>query len=306
MILVDYSNLSIVTLMGELKGDTEAEIELSVFRNLVLRQILEFRQKYHQRFGEPVICADGNDYWRKHVFEYYKHGRKKAKKDSDYDWDRIKLCQNTLLDELRRFFPYPVVEVASAEADDAIAILAKWSQTNDLKREGLFDSPKESVIISADGDFVQLQEYKGIKQFSPLSREQVKPDMPLDRFCLEHVLTGDATDGVMNINTPSDFFYIKEQNPDSKERQKPVTAKMKDYYYDQILEHGEIKTWLKPEHEENFKRNSELVLFENIPQYVTDQVIDAYKKQLNKGRGKILPYLRAANLRNLLSEADEF
>ena len=292
--------------MGDLRGDHSAEVNLSAFRNLVLRQVLEYRQKYVTRFGEMVICADGNDYWRRQVFPYYKFSRKKSKADSDYDWEAIKSCQHTILEELRRFFPYPVIETPSAEADDVIAIMAEYTQGNELDTEGLFSTPKDTVIISADTDFVQLSKWKNIKQFCPMKREQVKTDLPLNRFCLEHILTGDTGDGIMNVNTHDNFFYDKEQNPDLKVRQKPITAKIKDFYYEQWKKHGKIDTWLQPEHEVNFARNERLVMFEHIPQHVKDSVLESYHKQLGKGRGKILPYLSAARLTNLISECDNF
>lgn len=293
--------------MGHLKGDTKADISISICRNLFLRAILEYKKKYERRFGEIVIAVDGNNYWRRSVFPDYKCTRKQSKEDSGYDWAKISECIKTTLYEIDRFFPYTVVMSPEAEGDDVIAILVKWSQENDLLQEALFSTPKDSIILSADGDFQQLSKYKNIKQFSPMTRKPVTLEQPLKQFCLEHVLCGDGTDSISNILSPQNFFKLKESS-DIAIRQKPVTVGIKKFYYDQVLEFGEVRNFRSESEEKRFRENEIMVLFENIPDHVTESVLNEFKNQKakNKTRKNILNYLVAAKLGNLIEDADNF
>jgi hypothetical protein len=304
LILLDFSQTTIVTLMGHLKHDKEAPITMSLCRNLWLRNILELRKKFHKRFGEIVICVDGNDYWRRSIFPFYKGARKKSKEESVYDWKQIKYCQNTVQEELTRFFPYSVISTPCAEADDIIAIMAKWSQTNDLN-DGVFESPKDSVIVSADGDFLQLQKYKNIKQFSPMTWKQVTLETKLDQFCLEHILCGDGTDSIPSFLSPLDFFRLKEESS-TPMRQKPVTAAIKTFYYDQILEHGSIINFRSESEKLRFYENERLVMFDHIPESIEKSVLESFHSQQGKNRKNVLNYLAAAKLTNLIENVTEF
>ena len=62
-------------------------------------------------------------------------------------------------------FNIPIIELAGHEADDVIAILAEWSQTNDLMNTSPFadGDPKPFMIVSGDHDFIQLQRFKNVK-----------------------------------------------------------------------------------------------------------------------------------------------
>lgn len=307
MILIDFSQLAITTLLGHLKGDKTTEITMSMCRNLFLRAILEYKRKYEKRFGNVVIAVDGNNYWRRQVFPDYKCSRKKSKEDSGYDWKKISENINTMQMELSRFFPYTVVRTPDAEGDDIIGVLVEWSQKNNLVTEGLFESPKDIIIISADGDLSSLTKYKNVKQFSPITRKEVTLSEPVEIFCLNHVLTGDSTDAISNILSPQNFFKLKE-NSDELMRQKPVTATIKKFYCDQILEYGEVKNFRSPEEEIRFRQNETMVLMSHIPENVKHGILDEYELQnsKNKTRKHVLQYLISAKLQNLIDEAENF
>lgn len=307
MILIDFSQLSITTLMGHLKGDKTTEVTMSMCRNLFLRAILEYKGKYEKRFGQIVIAVDGNDYWRRQIFPDYKCSRKKSKEDSGYDWEKISECINTMQMELSRFFPYTVVRTPEAEGDDIIGVLVEWSQENDLVTEGLFNSPEETIIISADGDLSSLTKYKSVKQFSPITRKAVTLAEPVELFCLNHVLYGDATDSISNIVSPQNFFRLK-MNTDEPMRQGTVGAKAKKFYYDQILEHGKVIEYRSPEEEIRFKQNETMVLMSHIPENVKQGILDEFElqKSKQKNRKHVLQYLISAKLQNLIGEAENF
>ena len=123
MIIIDYSQTIISSLMAELNGDTEAKLEVNLIRHMVINAIRSYHKKYSGDFGDLVIACDSRKYWRKEVFPYYKANRKKVRDNSGYDWNIIFDTINILKAELKEFFPYKLVEVEGAEADDIIATL---------------------------------------------------------------------------------------------------------------------------------------------------------------------------------------
>jgi 5'-3' exonuclease len=316
MIVVDYSGLSITQIMGALGSDNTATIEPDTFRHLFLFNLVEMKKKYSARFGEIVFAVDNKQYWRKAMYPWYKCYRKKQQKDQGFDWDMIHNCMDVVKAELTEFFPYPVVDAPFAEADDVIATLAEYSQTHDVK-EDMFGEvePKPFLIVASDTDLAQCQQYKNVRQISPYTKEQVLPVLekskekvrvPLQEFILDHLLTGDAGDSIPNILTQDDFYKVKLDNPDTKYRQASVTAKIKEFYLPQWMEHGEIREFRSEAEEKAFKRNFKLVHFDAIPQRVKDGVIQTYEGQLGKDKTGLLDYFVKHKLKNLMSEYENF
>lgn len=276
-------------------------------RHLVLNFIREIRNKHGKRFGEIVIAVDSDRYWRRDYFPLYKFPRKKQREDSDVDWIELKRCINVVKDELIEWFPYPVIEVPGAEADDIVGILGEWSQTNDLNGEGLFDQANPFLSVSADGDFFQLQKYKNVRQYSPRAQKFIEPDMALDRYVMEHVLTGDAGDGIPSILSPDDFFKMKEDGLVA--RQKPVTAKIKEFYYEQIERDGKITEFLDEEQKKRYERNYKLIHFDSIPKHVREPVIESYLAQKDTRRlkrSRLMTYMIKKQLTNIIPNLGDF
>ena len=90
-----------------------------------------------------------------------------------------------MIEDLRNYFPYKVMRVEGAEADDVIGTLNDHVSTN------------PNLIISSDKDFLQLQKYQGVSQWSPLTKTWVKGDP--EESLWEKMIKGDAGDGVPNI-----------------------------------------------------------------------------------------------------------
>ena len=65
------------------------------------------------------------------------------------------------IDEIKEFLPYKVVETHGAEADDVIAILCKHYQSEKI------------MIGTGDKDFIQLQKYKNVRQYSPITKKHI-------------------------------------------------------------------------------------------------------------------------------------
>lgn len=316
MIVVDYSGVCITQIMGALGGDNTAKIEPDMFRHLFLFNLLELRKKYGSRFGEVVFAVDNKQYWRKAMYPWYKVFRKKQKEDAGYDWDMIHHCMDVMKAELTEFFPYPVIDAPFAEADDVIATMAEYSQTHDVKTDMFGETEaKPFLIVASDTDLTQCQKYPNVKQISPYTKEQVLPKLeksgekvkvPLQEYILDHLLTGDSGDSIPNILTEDDFFQKKFDNPDVKVRQKSVTAKIKDFYLPQWMEHGEIREFRDETEEKRFKRNFKMIHFDAIPDRVKNNVIAAYEGQLGKDRSQLLDYFVRNRLKNLMDELENF
>ena len=78
-----------------------------------------------------------------------------------------------------------MLEVYGAEADDIIAALC-----GELE----FDNGK-TLILSGDKDFIQLQRYRNVTQYSPITKKFVN-GVNWSDYLNEHILRGDTGDGV--------------------------------------------------------------------------------------------------------------
>ena len=277
MILIDYSQValaSILTFQRELKG-TESEVK-NLIRHVTLSTLKSYKKKYGKEYGELVICCDGRKYWRREVFEHYKANRKKMRDNSDLDWHLIFDTLNEMRQEIAEHFPWRVIHVDRAEADDIIAVLTKWAQENDLHAEGLIEEPQKILILSSDKDFKQLQlapfSSGNVRQWSPMQRKFISASkQEIIDFTVEHIVKGDTGDGIPNILSKDDVFV-------SGDRQKSVSAKR----LAEFMQKG-IDACRNDEEKRNWKRNACLVAFDNIPSDVEESIIVTYLSNKPKG-----------------------
>lgn len=113
----------IANLMAQIGNHTNAKVEENMVRHMVLNSIRSLKNKFSNEYGELVIACDHKNCWRKDIFPYYKANRKKTRKESELNWNEIFECLNKIRQELNDFFPYRVLHVETAEADDIIATL---------------------------------------------------------------------------------------------------------------------------------------------------------------------------------------
>lgn len=297
MILVDYSQVAlaaILTFQRELKG-TESEVK-NLIRHVTLSTLKSYKKKYGKEYGKLVVCCDGRKYWRKEFFEHYKANRKKARDASDLDWKLIFDTLSEMRDDIKQYFPYHVIHVDRAEADDVIATMTKWVQENELIQEGLMEDVQQVLILSSDGDFKQLQDYGNVKQWSPMQKKYVNATKrEIYEKKIEHIVKGDAGDGVPNILSKDDVFV-------SGDRQKPVSAKR----LAEFMETG-YDACRTDEERRNWHRNSTLVDFKFIPEDVQQQIVNEYLNNKPTGnRMSIMNYLIENRCRLLLDEIEEF
>lgn len=284
MVLIDYNQMAIAALMQQFRREADTVMDGTTFRYVILSSLLHFKTKFSKAYGDIVICADHHKSWRRDVFKYYKRNRKTSRAASQYDWDEIHAWMETVLNEIRENFPYKVISVEKAEADDIIAILSRT-----------FSNKEEILIVSSDKDFLQLQKYPGVRQWSTMQKSYIEIDNP-QRFLKEHILSGDDGDGIPNFLSADNVFVEPEL------RQTSLYNAKKIIYMDQAPE--EFCT--TKELMENYIRNKTLIDFDEIPQYIVDAVIREYDKPIAGNRMKIMNYFIKNRLRNLTEDIGAF
>lgn len=298
MILVDYSQIALAAILpfqADLKSGDEAKV-VDLIRHVTLSTIKSYKKKYGREFGQIVICCDGRKYWRKEIFEYYKANRKKSRDASDLPWKLIFDTMSNMRDDLAEHFPYKVLHLERAEADDIIAVMAKFTQDNELAQVGLVEEPQKVMILSSDHDFIQLQKYPNVSQWSPNVKKLIKvTDAERYTKYITHVVKA-GDDGIPNILSPDDIFLQEGV------RQKPISQKR----LDEFLEKG-IDACRNDTERRNWHRNVQLIDLDKIPEDVSQSIIDQYLSIKVKGnKMSAFKYLTQHRCRILMEEIEDF
>jgi len=242
-----------------------------------------YRNQFRETYGELVICHDSANCWRKDILKEYKANRKAKQSTDNIDWDKV-FDQLTLIrDEIREVFPYKNIQVPRTEADDVIAVIARYHCHSE-----------KVLIISNDKDFQQLQDCDNIHQYSPMKKTFLHCESPKD-FLMEHILKGDSSDGIPNILSDDDVFVTDK-------RQKRLTQKMKDSIYEDLKTTGSVSSDLVS----NWERNKSLIDLRMIPKEYQNLIIQEYRKTPVGNRSKILDYMIKFKLKNLTEHIEEF
>lgn len=285
MILVDMNQVTISNLMMQVVNQKDNEVNEDMVRHMVLNALRSYRSKFYEEYGELVICYDGRNYWRKEIFPFYKQNRKKSRESSDLNWDDIFKTLNKIKDEIKTVFPYKVLELESAEADDIIASIVFDMAKNPL--------PESILIISSDKDFFQLQSHSFVKQYSPILKKFVSGSDP-EEYIKVHILKGDRSDGIPNFLSPDDTFV-------NNIRQKPLGAKK----IDELIEKNP-KEFCNEEMLRNYQRNQRLIDLTFVPSNIQDKIIQQFKDVKCGNRSGLLNYFIKNRLKNLTESLSEF
>lgn len=285
MIILDFSQVMISNLMMQLGNHTNTPIEEGLFRHMVINSLRSYKQKFSDEYGEIVIACDDKNYWRKQVFPYYKANRKKNRDASEINWTHVFECFNKIKQEIKDNFPYRVLQVESAEADDIIGTLVAEHGTD-------LNGPLKILILSGDKDFVQLQTYGNVKQYDPVRKKWIAHNDP-KRFLFEQILKGDTGDGVPNVLSPDSVFV-------SNGRQRPLTQKK----IDKIYSDGGVM--LDTLADRNFMRNKQMIDLTMIPDSIKKEVITKYDEESGKDRSKLFNYFIEHKLKLLMENVGEF
>ena len=281
MILVDMNQVTISNLMIQMKDEPLSE---DLVRHMVLNSLRSYKTKFSKDFGELVLCYDDKHCWRKDYFPYYKQNRKKARSESSLDWNELFDILTKIQNELEENFPYKVLKIDGAEADDIIAILSnKISSTPNLY--------EEILIISGDKDFIQLHQSDNVKQYSPTLKKFVVDENP-EQYKFEHIIRGDKGDGVPNVLS-QDSVFVEDL------RQRPITKKKLTEWKENGIPDGEIKR--------NYQRNKTLIDFDSIPNDLRELIYNKWVDKITQNdKSKILPYFMKHRLKELTEKLGDF
>jgi 5'-3' exonuclease len=153
----------------------------------IISNILEYKP------DRVYICYDSGASWRKQISETYKAQRKEAREKlsddngGDIKWSEFYRILDELYTDFKVNFPFHVIRSPSVEADDIAAYIVKTSSPDDT-----------NIIITRDGDYVQLLKYPNTKVFDPIKRKwmsSVNPEHSLQvKICM-----GDKSDNISAI-----------------------------------------------------------------------------------------------------------
>lgn len=297
MIILDYSQVALSNIFqfqADLKKNDNSPEAVNIIRHAILTGLKMYKKKYSAQYGEMVIACDGREYWRKEIFPYYKAGRKKTRDASDLDWKLIFDTISQIRDDLAANFPYKVIHIERAEADDVIATLCKWTQENGLVDRGMFDEKQPVMIVSSDGDFKQLHKYDNVKQYSPIQKKQVTCDDPV-AYLAEHIAKA-GDDGIPNCLSKDDVLITEGV------RQTKMTSKR----LAEFVEKGR-DACQTDEERRNWDRNRALIDLSLIPEDIESSIVNAYINSKPTGdKMSIYHYLVKHRCRLLLDDLEEF
>lgn len=280
MILVDYSQIAHSSFFAMIKNVSLTEINEDFLRHIILNSIRSIRSKFKNEYGQLVIATDSPNSWRKDVFPYYKASRKEAREASPYDWSFIHSVFDKVKNELNEYFPYKVLSVARAEADDIIGTLAAE-----------FGDQDKVLVVSADKDFFQLCQYSNVRQYDPIREKWIEGNY--SEYLFQHIMKGDSGDGIPNVFSSPDSFV-------NKIRQKPVYQRKLDEWKNQ-----DISEFLTEEQQKNYRRNEILIDLRKTPQDIKDKIIDAFYAAPDKAND-LNSYFIKYRLANLYSSIGDF
>jgi hypothetical protein len=281
MILVDLNQVLISNLMAQTRGKSDIKPNKEMIRHMVINSLRGFNLKFKEQYGTMVLCADAGDPWRRDIYPNYKHARRKGRVDSATDWDNIFNCITEIKNEIAENFPYVMMYIEKAEADDIIGALV-FNHTN-----------RPIMIISGDKDFIQLQSNTNVKQYSPIQKVFVGEGLDPKKFLHEQIIKGDRSDGIPNILSPDDIFLTGE-------KQRPINKK-------RLEEWANVSNIpLGSETSKYYERNKRLIDLSCMPKELERTIINTYREYKIPNRSKLLPYFMQHKLKALMTNIGDF
>ena len=280
MILIDLNQVCIANILQEIKQIKK--IEPLLVKHMILSTLLFYRRKFKDQYGDLVICCDSKRSWRKDIFPFYKANRKTNRQKDDIDWNGIFEVINSLTDDLVKQFPYAVIRVDQAEADDIIGAIANH-----------YNSNEKIMIVSSDKDFLQLQKNPNVEQYSPTQKKNLTCDDP-SQYLKEHIMKGDRGDGIPNFLSDDDTFVTDKR---SKKILKTKLEAWKTLDPTEFCDEKMMRGW---------KRNEQIVDLSHTPTDIKQKIVDQYDTYEYNRRDKLLNYFIQNKFRNLIEHIGDF
>lgn len=267
--------------MAQTRGKSDVKPNKEMVRHMVLNSLRGFNLKFKEKYGTMVLCADAGNPWRRDFYPNYKYARRKGRVDSATDWDNIFNIITEIKQEITENFPYVMMYIEKAEADDIIGTLV-FNHGN-----------RPILIISGDKDFIQLQSNPNVKQWAPIQKTFIGEGIDPKKFLHEQIIKGDRSDGIPNILSPDDIFLTKE-------KQKPINKK-------RLEEWSSVdKIPLGSETSKFYTRNRTLIDLTQTPTELKETIINTYRDYKIPSRSKLLPYFMKHKLKELMTNINDF
>lgn len=276
MILIDVSQILFASATMSMKNN---KTDIGIVRHMTLNSIKKYRKDYFDEYGELVICCDGKHSWRREFFPQYKAMRKSGRETSSVDWSEIFEMFNQLKREIKENFPYRVIEVDTAEADDIIGTLIIRQ-----REEG-----EKVLIVSSDKDFIQLQREENVSQYSPATKKFLNGVDPQE-YLKEHILRGDKGDGIPNVLSDDNVIV-------DGIRQTPIRKKNLELW---------MNGSLPSEHTLRFERNTELIDLRYTPWNIQLKILEQKNTEPIGNRDKLPEYFKEHKLEVLEKHINDF
>lgn len=288
MIIIDLNQILLSNMFQQ--NSMHGDINEDMLRHMALNSIRAYRKKFKSDYGEMVIACDDKYYWRKGVFAYYKANRKKSREESTLDWNVIFASLNKIREELKEYFPYRVIQVDGAEADDVIAALVfehGWNLGNRI------------LIISGDKDFIQLHNHPAVDQYAPIQKKWIRHNDP-EAYIREHILKGDSGDGVPNVLSPDDTLVLGVRQKTMSDAR--LQALLAGDYTAKCLSTVMSEELIQ----RNIARNKQLIDMNEIPQNIRDEILKSFNDQEGKPKKDLFTYFVKFKLKNLTEAIGDF
>ena len=251
-------------------------------RHQIFNIIRQYNERFRNDFGEMVIAMDHTNVWRKKSFPHYKANRKKQRKESKHDWNAIFTMMNNVREEVEEYSPYRCVRIEGCEADDVIATIIEAK-----------NDPRPTVIVSPDKDFVQLQKYPNVKQFSNIQKKWVEPDIDPVTDLEIKVLKGDMGDGIPNVMSEDDVLIEEgaHQTPLRK-------AKM-----DMLMQDPEA---LGTSIARRIIRNRDMIDLSRCPDYLKQEILEAFASPAKGSINRLMTLFTKNQMKLLIESLQDF
>jgi 5'-3' exonuclease len=203
------------------------------------------------------LVFDTKNSWRYGIYSEYKSARKKQQSKNSLDKDGFMIALNSLISEIREYFPsIRVITGDECEGDDIIAVLTKYTFN---KRH------QEVVIVSGDTDLNQLTAQSNVKQYDPKSNS------------------------FFNVLNPKKELEIKVLSGDSSDSIPPIKRLVGPKKAMKILNHEDgLESFIAEQESQiekdlinsNYERNKKLIDLDFIPLYIRERILSEYEKCL--------------------------
>jgi len=334
MVLVDFSHLAnrnLFVAIGQVKpkkinGKYDMNEVIPFFYHLMLNS-LRYISKQFREYGKIILAIDNRNYWRRDYYPEYKAHRKQVRDESPVDFNLFYEKLNAFIKLLDKCFPYYVLEVDGAEADDIIGVLAKE-----------YANKEKVLVITSDKDMKQVLLY-GAEMYDPIKQQFIKmSNEDVNLYKTLHILLGDASDNIPNVMKGLEFSknfikYLRENgvfiydpykvkqmsfwqelvdnyNVLNKKGEKDIykTPRFGEKTALKFIKEGHLQDYLKEDgFRANYERNKKLIDFNEIPDEIRDRILQAYQNLEMKYDGNcIFKFLAKMNLNENMKNINDF